>query len=417
MEVEETLELNNISARSSLINPKKSCISFAKINKYFLIPFLSPVFCFISNFFLTLIQKSTVSQRKEFVGPSFIIISYILAGLLYFISYFRRKVDNGKSNIVYKERYQTSMTLIYNEGIQKNTLKECILIILIGFLITIFELLSAFSMGYQIFEVRLYFLFCIPIFSKLILKENIFKHHYFSLFIALFGIIFLVIPTCFKLTKYDILPNILNFIAGVSFTLFIVLIKYVTHTFYISPFKLCFIFGLISLGFIFFGFFFYSLIKYHDLSYFKECIDMSFFENKALVIFYFIITLISSIILQASELLIIYYFSPILFMVTDIISPMLLWVAKSIMKKPKLLEIILNPIGFLIVLFASLIYNEIIIFNFWNLNKDTKKFIKERLDEESKDIRKTENQLKLGTFDRTDGDIASNEEERKSNSS
>ena len=104
-------------------------------------------------------------------------------------------------------------------------------------------------------------------------------------------------------------------------------------------------------------------------------------------------------------------------MVTDIISPMLLWVAKSIMKKPKLLEIILNPIGFLIVLFASLIYNEIIIFNFWNLNKDTKKFIEERLDEESKDIRKTENQLKLGTFDRTDGDMASNEEERKSNSS
>ena len=139
---------------------------------------------------------------------------------------------------------------------------------------------------------------------------------------------------------------------------------------------------------------------------------MSFFENKTLVIFYFVITLIFSIILQATELLIIYYFSPILLMVTDIISPMLLWVAKSIMKKPKLLEIILNPIGFLIVLFASLIYNEIIIFNFWNLNKDTKKFIEERLDEESKDIRKTKNQLKLGTFEKNDEDVASNEEEK-----
>ena len=71
----------------------------------------------------------------------------------------------------------------------------------------------------------------------------------------------------------------------------------------------------------------------------------------------------------------------------------------------------------IIVLFASLIYNEIIIFNFCNLNKDTKKFIEERLNEESKDLRKTENELKLGTLDRSEGDLASNEEDRASHSS
>ena len=104
-------------------------------------------------------------------------------------------------------------------------------------------------------------------------------------------------------------------------------------------------------------------------------------------------------------------------MVTDIISPMCLWVALAIMKTPKIYEIILNPIGYLIVLFASLIYNEIIIFNFWNLNKDTKKFIEERLIEESKDIRKTENELKLGTLDTSDADLGTNDNDRNSNSS
>ena len=42
-------------------------------------------------------------------------------------------------------------------------------------------------------------------------------------------------------------------------------------------------------------------------------------------------------------------------------------------------DIIIYPIGYLIVVFASLIYNEIIIFNFWGLSKNTKKFIKQRL--------------------------------------
>ena len=101
-------------------------------------------------------------------------------------------------------------------------------------------------------------------------------------------------------------------------------------------------------------------------------------------------------------------------MVTDIISPMLLWAALQIRNPGELPDIVLNPVGFSIVLFASLIYNEIIIFNFCGLNKDTKKFIEERLNEESKEIRKTENDLKFGTLDRTNDDTI--EEDRNSQS-
>ena len=76
-------------------------------------------------------------------------------------------------------------------------------------------------------------------------------------------------------------------------------------------------------------------------------------------------------------------------MVTDIISPMLLWVATTIQDGQDLPDVVLNPIGYLIVLFASLIYNEIIILNFCNLSKDTKKFVELRLNEEKDDLRKT----------------------------
>ena len=39
----------------------------------------------------------------------------------------------------------------------------------------------------NVFEDVLYYLFFIPLFSKIILKENIHKHHYFSFLISLIG--------------------------------------------------------------------------------------------------------------------------------------------------------------------------------------------------------------------------------------
>ena len=116
-------------------------------------------------------------------------------------------------------------------------------------------------------------------------------------------------------------------------------------------------------------------------------------DNKFPISIYLILTQVFATALQALTLLVIFYFSPILLMVTDIISPMLLWLALTIRDGQDLPDVALNPIGYIIVLFASLIYNEIIIFNFCGLNKDTKKFIEERLNEENNDLRKTQNEL------------------------
>ena len=383
--------------------PKKSIITFATINKYFLIPFLCPIFCMLANYLLLYIDESNVIKKAEFVVPFYVMLSYVGAGALYFISYFKQKIEGGKEHILYRE--SNSIIYIYNDSNRKSfTLKEYILIIFLGFLAALFKLLSVFIGEKNVFEERLYFVLFIPLFSKLILKDNIFRHQYFSLFIAIIGIIMLCIPVGMAITKDDILPNILTFINGVSYSLFLVIIKYMTHMFYISPFKLSLLFGVISLGFIFLGFFFYSLFRYHDLSYFKACVDFTDLENKFLVSLYFILTFIFATALQFFTLLVIFYFSPILLMVTDIISPMVLWIVLAIQKGKgtDMPEVILRPIGYIIVLFASLVYNEIIIFNFCDLGKDTKKFVEERLSLESKDLRKTENDLKLGGLARSE---------------
>ena len=52
--MEQNSDIINESKRDTLMTDKqkKPFISFAKINKYFLIPFITPVFCMFANYFL-----------------------------------------------------------------------------------------------------------------------------------------------------------------------------------------------------------------------------------------------------------------------------------------------------------------------------------------------------------------------------
>ena len=59
-------------------------------------------------------------------------------------------------------------------------------------------------------------------------------------------------------------------------------------------------------------------------------------------------------------------------------------------------NIILKSLGFSIVFFSSLIYNEIIICNFFGLNINTKKCIEERQKEELISLRVTESEIQNG---------------------
>ena len=86
-------------------------------------------------------------------------------------------------------------------------------------------------------------------------------------------------------------------------------------------------------------------------------------------------------------------------MVTHIISPFLNWIFSVINEGQELPDVVLYPIGYLIVVFASLIYNEIIILNFCGLNKETKKFIEQRLFDDTTDLKKMELELKSQEFD------------------
>ena len=380
--MEETDLKENTSETEEQEKDKKPLITFAKLNKYFLIPFLCPIFCMSTNFLIRELSNSNITKRLEFIGLIYVELSYFAGGLFHFVSKFLTKSNKIKERVS-----SNGIKYIYSDKKNYKSSRALMLIILLSFLMGISEFVGLFTMGKHLFEFRLYFLFFIPLFSKLILRENIYKHQYLSLIIAAAGIIFLFVPVCLVLDSCDIVPNILNLVSGFSYSLFLVVIKYMTQKYYISPFKLSLIFGILSIIFTCIIFIFFSLIKYHDLSYFNNIIDFSEVKNKEIIIYlYLILCFLSATTLRVFTLLAIFYFSPTLIIVTDIISPMLLWVVLTIQNCDSIITAIINPIGYVIVLFSSLIYNEIIIFNFWGLSHNTKKFVDQRVSTEIKQI-------------------------------
>ena len=251
------------------------------------------------------------------------------------------------------------------------------------------DLLFSFIFDKIVFDEGLYYLFFIPLFSKIILKENIYKHQYFSLIIAIIGIIFIIIPICFKLSLKDIAPNFLNFIKSINYPLILVIIKYMIEKYYLPPLKICLIIGIVTVIINVIGYTIYSLII-DDFSYFSDCLDFSHVDNKLVTsiyfIFYFLFTTSSKVSLFVST----FYFSPTLIMVTDTISLLLSWIVSLFFQEKLPDDITFTAIGYLIALFSTLIYNEIIIFNCCGLNKNTKKFVNNRNNKELEEIHKSE---------------------------
>ena len=369
---------------------KKECLfSFAKINKYYLFPFLAPLFCVFSNYCMHIVNKA--NKNTEFTLSIFVNMTFVVGGLLYFVSFIRTKTEQTKNNaIVYKER--KTLNLIYKEESPNKSKKIIFLILLfMSILLSIYIVIYSFSTGRILFEKRLYYLFFISIFSKFILKNEIYRHQILSLSLSLIGLIILFFPILLIIKQNDILINIFNLISAICYSLFLVLVKHLTHNYYVTPLLCLLLVGCLSLLLTIFGFLVFSLIKSKNFSYltnnfllFKNKTDINYYIYGALSFFF-------SSLLQIFSFLVIYYFSPILLVVTDIISPMLSWIIISIQDGETYNKILMNSIGYFFELISVLIYNEIIICNFCGLNKYTKKCIVERQNEELHILKEAEN--------------------------
>jgi hypothetical protein len=350
-------------------NKKSNLFSFTKINRYFIFPFLSPIFIFIRDYLISKAKLKDNGVKATFQYEVMDGLMHSVCGIFYLIYFIRTRPIKATS-----ER-RNSLTFKSKESKNKN-LKIFLLILVIGISYTIYISNSKIlSKKYTVFEIRIYHLVFNTIFCRLILKYEVFSHQILSIILTLIGWILISIPIFQKISSQDIVPNIIFFFGAIFYPLYLVFFKFIIQKYYLSVFLNMLFIGIFLLIISIIGLLTYSLIDCNNLTYIKEIFDIAE-DNK---LFYF--ALLFGTIVKVIFCLIIYYFTPNIFVLTNVISSIINWIFNYFITKNKeetTLNLILQGIGYFIILFSTLIYNEFIIFNFCGLNKNTIKNISER---------------------------------------
>ena len=377
---------------------KKECLfSINRMNKYYLLPFLVPLVCYSTKFFsepmkmkngeIKYVENVTEENCHTFVFLYQMInsTSLIFGGLLYFVTIIRTKTDNKANigNIIGGRTY--SDNLIIRK--KPNRLLEFSIIIFMSIIITMYNVLKGYGTKHSTLEKRLYFLFFFCLINIFMFKKPIYSHQKFSLGIGFIGmaIIFTVFFFYLDYARYEYIYDVLLFFGSFLYSLYLVLVKYMAEKKYYSPFLLLLLIGTFSTVITVIGYMIYSFVTVNDLRYVTNifhCRDdmyVCFGNYYDKIICYFLI----NAVLQILIFLVCYYFSPEVFAISDIISPYLSFISKVIEKKnTDILNIILNSIGYIIIILCSFVYNEIIVCNFCGLNENTWKAIDKKANED-----------------------------------
>jgi len=350
---------------------QKKYFSFAKINKYFIFPFISPIFIFIRELLLEYSKGKTSGIRKILQYEFNDGLMHISCILLYIITYFRTKTKKAKEGNDY---YLKKLTNIYSKIIRENKFKIFFIILTIAIGYNNYVSSKMSLKGKTIFEIRIYHVIFNTIFCKIILGYEIYKHQLLSLILILIGWVFISVPIFIKLTVDDIYYNVLFFFGAIFYPLYLVLLKYAIENYYISVYLYMFFIGVILLVLSTLLTIINSAFIYSNLSDLINIFDSA--DNKLLLFFAFF----SGTIVKFIFCVIIENFSPNIFVLTNVISSIITWIYNvGFKKKPDTTtNIICLSIGYFIILISCLIYNEIIILNFFNFNENTNFNIKER---------------------------------------
>jgi len=364
-------------------NNKKKIIFISKLNKYFIFPFLVPILNIYPSYIVKYIIKNYNLQNTDYFKSIYICSSCILGGLFYLITLFKTKKDDNETN---KSKMEVeslptsgSIHLIYNPSINIDHKKKYLFLLIMSILFSAEVFFNqVYASKKNVIDSKFYHILFISCLSNLILKVKIFTHQKFSIFLSFIGFIFVFISIIPKISQDDIAINIYLIFNCFCYSLFLVLVKFITFTFFLSPYLCCLWIGNFSTLLILIYFIIHTSYKNGDLSNLLNTFNFSNFDNKPK----FYILLITSFIIysltQFFTYMTIYYFSPMIFLLTQIVFPLIIWIIDIIRDDYVLYEMIFTGIGYLILLFAVLIYHEIIILNFCGLSKNTRKFIEER---------------------------------------
>ena len=336
-------------------------IRFGKIDKNLIPILIGCIFCFLNR--LLNQYKDTYLFKNIILTNIFISFSDLFMIVPYIIYKIRSKKvvhnDNHELN-----QMDTKFEYIYEENNIEDDIKykeRYILLIGIIFFINYIMFVKTFEMKTNTWIV--YILFT-SIFYYIIFKAKLFKHHYLSIIIIL--IIGLIIDLIQGNIQNDFTNNIvsliLSFIRVILLSFNYVIIKYTMEKKFVSLYEIGLFNGIINLIlfiiFAIFDYFFFHIDKYEE--YFEN------FDGKEVLVIFGLMFTQFGIYLP-------------LFIIDKNNSPchiFIIFIFGQLAYYINLQEnLVIVIICLIIILFFSLIFNEIIEINFCGLSHDTKKNI------------------------------------------
>ena len=357
-------------------------------------------------------QKYIFIKENNYLNLLSINISDLLAGFLVLITHIRSKSAKENSEIIKDKIPNNRYELIYNDLSIKDYKYLLIFIVstldLIGrsskfiYYLVFPEEDYKMHLNYTIWLISVDVLSRI-FFLKIILKVDLYKHHIFSIILLIIGFLPMDISGIINIAKENHAWYILFLIPkNILFPLGDTLSKIILTDKFVLPQHLMFYKGLIN--------FITHLIALPILLLskalaFKDEAGTNYFSNftfKAILLI--ILNIISKFFEQICIYEILYIFTPQHVCFVNAVSWMIIFIKNFFFDKNSIHFLIINIIAFLVVIFGTLLFNEMIIINAYNLNKDTKIKILER---EKNDFLQFEDSMAIGDVN----DISKDENE------
>lgn len=397
-------------------------IEFGLINYKILIPFIYPIFYQIRRY-IHINSNPFYILFTEYLG-------YLCGGLIYILILHRiksaekknlSKKDEEKENEIkmdksleilndssediegyskqkLKKKKSIIMNPIQNQIVfekiildKKNVRKKYIFIALLAMINLIPMPLEAFTgkdvnLNFKMGSSLLYFIFFYAFFSILILGEKLYRHRILSLVIIVIVIPFLLFfylkNEANKKNENLFINSLYLILIACLYALYNVLTKKYYNIYFGSPYHFMFVIGLISLSIIAL----YEAIsliitgvKKNDYNGIIYQIEFNFNKYSFLYLLIFIGDIISSFLWLAGIQLTMYFFTPCHFIISESLSQIFTTFIENSLKEYNISSRMIIYIIYLIIIFASMIYNEIFIINIFNLNHNTRKKIEERV--------------------------------------
>ncbi len=384
MDVEKQIDNSKLTKDEAIkLDRKEKCMSCKNISKLFAFPLISPIFMAIRDISSGPILKE--NNKRDAISFYFAYgmascVFLTIGGIIYFLIEIKTCIERTKvdTSISYKKRDSILIRL--------GKLKLGLILFAMSIAFSLHVVSINLSMYSTLLDKRVYTMYVTGFYARWILNRQINRYHQLAFIVYTFGFIIFIVFTSLKISTNDLLPNLFSILGTIFYSMQYSLMKYLQIEYNWPIYFSHIVVGSFSVLFSIIGYFSSRKPGQTIPIYFENIIDKKLLPH--LIIF-----VISGITVKVLVAYTIYHFTLMHFVFSCLISSIIVFIYNNCREPNKVYVIALSCVGYIIELFALLVYNENLVLNCFGLNKNIGKGLtdrekKERAIREENDIKR-----------------------------